>query len=74
MYLEHKKKYNNYIIFLMKPDVDFIQDGTREFEHRRMEMFEQFKTCLDEINEKYIIIEGSYEERYNKVKLHGFSH
>lgn len=69
LYLEHKQKYNKHIIFLMKPNVKFVQDGTREFEYRRMEMFDQFKIFLDEINEKYIIIDSdNYNSRYEQVK------
>lgn len=68
-YLDNKKKYNDYIIFLLKPEVKFVQDGTREFESKRYLMFDMFKKELDKINEEYIIIDGNYNERYEKIKI-----
>lgn len=59
------RKYD--LTILLKPDVDFIQDGTRSFSDRKLHhslLLEYYKNS----NQVYLEIGGNYEERYNLAK------
>jgi HTH-type transcriptional repressor of NAD biosynthesis genes len=58
------------VYFLMKPDVEWINDGTREFPHLREWHFDRIKKELEKRNLPFLIIEGNYEERYQMVMSH----
>lgn len=64
IYEMHKKPD---MLFLMEPDIQFIQDGTRDGEDIRYEMFNIFKQELENNKINYRIINGTYKERIDKV-------
>jgi NadR type nicotinamide-nucleotide adenylyltransferase len=59
--LADSRHYDLYI--LTAPDFGFIQDGTREGEHIRLEMHRWFVEALNERGKPYIIVEGPHERR-----------
>ena len=60
--------YNLYIF--LEPDVKWVQDGTRTYgdEEVRKQNNDKLKRILDENGIKYVSIEGTYQERYQKSK------
>ena len=61
---------NSYdLILFLEPDVAFVQDGDRSEEIRdnREKYSEQIKELILSHGKKFIIISGSYEERYEKA-------
>lgn len=57
-------KVNHYdLYFLTDIDVPFEQDLLRDRPHQRQEMFDAFKTALNEHNITYTILQGSHEAR-----------
>lgn len=57
------------LIFLTKPDVEFVQDGTRDGEFIREKMFDDFVTLLKKFEFEYFVLDGDYEDRYIKAML-----
>jgi len=64
--LENEIKYDLY--FLLDIDVEWVADHLRNFGNRRSEMFELFKAELEKRNISYVIINGNYREREEKIK------
>lgn len=67
-----EKRIKNYkqpdMYFLLNPDVDFYNDGTREFENQRQKQFELLETQLKANNCNYIVITGDdFDKRFKKV-------
>jgi HTH-type transcriptional regulator, transcriptional repressor of NAD biosynthesis genes len=56
--------YNLYL--LLDIDTPYMEEGQRNLPHRRKEMFERFKKELEKRNINYILINGSWEERFKK--------
>jgi HTH-type transcriptional regulator, transcriptional repressor of NAD biosynthesis genes len=46
------------------PDVPFVADEIREGEHRRFWMHERFVTALTERDAPFVVLEGSYDDRF----------
>lgn len=63
--MSHQRKYDLYI--LLKPDVPWVDDGTRAFEDIRKSQFERLQEELESRNCNYVIIEGDFEERFEKA-------
>lgn len=61
---QNKIKYDLY--FLLTPDVPWINDGQRNLGHKRWEMFNKCKDILDEHNVNYVVIDGDWNERFQK--------
>jgi len=59
--LEKQVHYDVY--FLFEVDVPWIADGLRDLGDRRKEMFEVFKSELDQRKTKYHIVSGTWAER-----------
>lgn len=59
------REYDLYL--LTEPDFGFIQDGTREGEHIRMEMHGWFTDELTRKNHKFIRVTGSHDNRMAQV-------
>ena len=67
---EEIKKYENIdydLYLLLDIDTPYIEEGQRNLGHIRKEMFNKFKSELDKRNIKYVLIAGSWEERFNKA-------
>jgi HTH-type transcriptional repressor of NAD biosynthesis genes len=64
--LENEIKYDLY--FLLDIDVEWVADHLRDFGNQRSEMFELFKAELEKRNISYVIINGNYREREEKIK------
>jgi len=56
------------VYFLCKPDLPWEFDALRENPTDRERLFEIYQARLDQMNVPYIVIEGSMEQRVNKVK------
>ena len=56
-----RRHYDLYI--LTAPDFAFVQDGTREGEHIRLEMHQWLIDVLNQKGKQYILVEGSHEQR-----------
>lgn len=56
--------------FLIYPDMDFYQDGTREFEDRRLEHFEIIRDMLMQEHCSFTIIKGDdkFQQIVDKVR------
>ena len=61
--LESYKTFNPaFLYILINPTaIPFVQDGTRESEHVRFDMFTEFKTILVQYNLNYIVINSADE-------------
>ncbi len=55
---------------LCYPDLEWIADGIRENEEKRMYLFEQYEDELKKYNFTYRIIKGSGHERYQQAINH----
>ena len=64
--LEEQIQYDTY--FLFEVDVPWIADGLRDLGHRRKEMFEVFKSELDQRKIKYHIVSGTWAERESFIR------
>jgi HTH-type transcriptional regulator, transcriptional repressor of NAD biosynthesis genes len=62
------RKYDLYII--TSPDIPFVQDGTRDGEHIRHKMHQQFIQKLKQKQLPFIIVSGSHEKRMKKAISH----
>lgn len=59
--LEKQVKYDLY--FLFDVDVPWVEDGLRDLGHMRQQMFDVFKTALDQRNIAYVLVKGNWAER-----------
>ena len=61
---------NSYdLILFLEPDVDFVQNGNRsEVIHKnRIKYSEKIKELLKAHNKKFLSVNGTYQQRYNKA-------
>jgi HTH-type transcriptional repressor of NAD biosynthesis genes len=65
--LEKEVSYDLYC--LLNIDTPWVADSLRDFGHRRAEMFAVFKDELEKRNIPYLLVEGAWEERFEKVRL-----
>jgi NadR type nicotinamide-nucleotide adenylyltransferase len=64
--MSHHRKYDLYL--LLKPDIPWVDDGTRAFEEVRPSQFERLKEELESRNLNYVVIEGNdFEKRFEKA-------
>lgn len=63
--LAAERRYDLYI--LTNTDIPFVQDGTRDGEHIRLDMHRQFELVLQTRNLPFIVVSGSREERINSA-------
>lgn len=56
------------LTLLMDIDVDWIDDGNRDFPNDRQRHFDMIKDELDCLGRKYVIIKGNYNERFEQAK------
>lgn len=63
--LEAKTKYDQY--FLFDVDVPWVQDGLRDLGHKRREMFDIFKSALEQRNIPYHLVSGNWQEREDLI-------
>lgn len=63
-----KYEYVDYDLYLLLDiDTPYFEEGQRNLGHRRKEMFERFKGELDKRGIKYVLINGSWDERFSKA-------
>ena len=56
------------LYLLLNIDVPWVDDGTRDFPHKRKEHFERIKKELEDNKIPYVLISGSdYQERFEKA-------
>jgi NadR type nicotinamide-nucleotide adenylyltransferase len=55
------------IYFLTDVDIPFVQDGTRDGEHIRLNMHKRFEGELRKRNKPYILLSGNHELRLKKA-------
>lgn len=60
-YIAERRHYDLYILTV--PDFGFVQDGTREGEHIRLEMHQWFIDVLNQKGKRFITVEGSHDQR-----------
>lgn len=63
--LEKQVTYDRY--FLLNIDVPWVSDGLRDLGHRREEMYQRFKTALEMRGIAYVLVSGSWEQRWTTV-------
>jgi HTH-type transcriptional repressor of NAD biosynthesis genes len=56
------------LILFTQPDVPWVDDGQRNLGDRRQEINEMFKEFIEKNGSPYVIIDGNYEERFEKAK------
>ncbi len=57
------------LYLLLKPDIPWVNDGTRSYGHIRNEQFERLRQELQKRRLPYVVIDGSFEERQeNAIK------
>ena len=56
--------FDKYI--LLDIDVPWVDDGTREFPHKREEHLNLIKKNLDNYGIDYEVVSGDYDERFEK--------
>jgi NadR type nicotinamide-nucleotide adenylyltransferase len=55
------------LYLLPYPDVPFVADAIREGEHRRYWMHERFISELSQLDARYVVLEGTYDERFRQA-------
>ena len=65
--IEREKKIFDLFI-LLDIDVPWVDDGTREFPHKREEFFNKIKAELQAREIPFVIIGGDYQERIDKAR------
>lgn len=65
--LSHKRHYDLYL--LLKPDIPWVNDGTRAFEEIRPRQFERLKEELECRNLNYVVVSGDFEERFKMAVM-----
>lgn len=63
--LESKTSYHQY--FLFDISVLWVADGLRDLGGKRSEMFQRFRSELDQRSIPFILLSGTYEDRENRV-------
>lgn len=64
-----KYEYTDYDLYLLLDiDTPYFEEGQRNLGHRRQEMFNRFKAELDSRGIPYVLIDGNWEERFEKAK------
>lgn len=56
------------LVLLCDVDVPWVNDGTRDFPHRREEHFNMIKETLKDLKIPFVIIKGDYEARFEQAK------
>ena len=56
------------LYLLMDIDIPWVDDGTRDFPNDRQRHFSKIKDELDRLGKNYVIINGDYNERFEKSK------
>jgi HTH-type transcriptional repressor of NAD biosynthesis genes len=64
--LENKMHYDHY--FLFDIDVPWVSDGLRDLGEQRQEMFNIFKSALDDRKINYTLVRGSYAQRQQQIE------
>jgi len=64
--LEKQVQYDQY--FLFDIDVPWVADGLRDLSGRRHEMFEVFKKELNARDISYVLVKGTFEQRFEIIK------
>ena len=64
--LEREIKYDKY--FLFDIDVPWVADGLRDLGNQRQVMNTKFRIALEERGIDYVLVRGSWEERFNQIK------
>jgi HTH-type transcriptional regulator, transcriptional repressor of NAD biosynthesis genes len=64
--LEKRIQYDQY--FLFDVDVPWVSDGLRDLGNRRVEMFNVFKTELDNRSIPYKLVMGTYQQREEFIR------
>ena len=65
--LEREISYDLYC--LLNIDTPWVADSLRDFGQRRAEMFGVFKGELEKRGISYLLIEGTWEERFEKLRM-----
>ena len=65
--LENSKKSKYDLYLLTGIDVPWVKDDLRDRQEDRQSMFDHFKSTLDEMQKKYLILEGNPVIRLNKA-------
>ena len=63
--IARNRRYDLYI--LTEPDFEFVQDGTRESQHLRQLMHQQFIEILESWEKPYITVGGDRSNRMSKA-------
>jgi len=63
--INHQRSYDLFI--LLKPDIPWVDDGTRNYEDIRQWQFERLQQELESRNLPYIVISGDFEQRLQKA-------
>ncbi|WP_425076669.1 AAA family ATPase [Psychroserpens sp. S379A] len=56
------------LYFLTYIDTPWIADGIRDQPNSRIQMFQAFEQALIDSKKKYILVKGSFEDRFNTCK------
>jgi HTH-type transcriptional regulator, transcriptional repressor of NAD biosynthesis genes len=62
--LDESKNRKYDLFLLMDIDVEWVDDGTRDFPHRRTQHFERLKLELERRGLPFVIISGNYDQRF----------
>lgn len=63
----HQPRQRAALYLLLKPDLPWIDDGTRNYGHIREEQFHTIRRELEKRRLKYVIIEGDFENRLTQA-------
>lgn len=64
-----EREISNDLYCLLNIDTPWVADSLRDFGHRRVEMFAVFKGELEKRGISYLLIEGTWEERFEKLRM-----
>jgi HTH-type transcriptional regulator, transcriptional repressor of NAD biosynthesis genes len=70
LWANHLRRYD--LFLLLRPDIPWVNDGLREYEHQRDHMFERLRIELVSRGLPFVVIEGPFDQRnqtaFNAVK------
>lgn len=64
--IANDEKYDLYL--LIKPDLPFVQDGTRNFEKERLIIYQKMKEHLIKYNKPYVVLAGTASQQFEQAR------
>lgn len=64
--IANDESYDLYL--LIRPDLPFIQDGTRNFEKKRWTVYQKMEEYLIKYNKPYVVLDGTANQQFEQAR------